>query len=62
MDKIMDLFNTPQAELTYMDQLTMALVWVIPFTIILVIICFIIEKRNKWNIDYMYRVPTVITI
>lgn len=47
MDKIIDLFNTPQAELTYMDQLTMALVWVIPFTIILVIICFIIEKRNK---------------
>ena len=47
MDKIMDLFNTPQAELTYMDQLTMALVWVIPFMICLVIFYFIAEKRNK---------------
>ena len=43
----MDLFNTPQAELTYMDQLTMALVWVIPFMIFLAIIYFIVEKRNK---------------
>lgn len=43
----MDLFNTPQAELTYMDQLTMALVWVIPFMIFLVIFYFIVEKRNK---------------
>ena len=47
MDKIIDLFNTPQAELTYMDQLTMALVWIIPLTIILVIFYFIAEKRNK---------------
>lgn len=47
MDKIMDLFNTPQAELTYMDQLTMALVRVIPLTIILAIVYFIVEKRNK---------------
>lgn len=47
MDKIIDLFNTPQAELTYMDQLTMALVWVIPFMIFLVIFYFIVEKRNK---------------
>lgn len=47
MDKIMDLFNTPQAELTYMDQLTMTLVWVIPFMIFLVIFYFIVEKRNK---------------
>lgn len=49
MDKIIDLFNTPQAELTYMDQLTMALVWVIPLTIILAIVYFIVEKRNKWK-------------
>lgn len=47
MDKIMDLFNTPQAELTYMNQLTMVLVWVIPLTIILAIVYFIVEKRNK---------------
>ena len=47
MDKIIDLFNTPQAELTYMDQLTMALVLVIPLTIILAIVYFIVEKRNK---------------
>ena len=47
MDKIIDLFNTPQAELTYMDQLTMTLVWVIPLTIILAIVYFIVEKRNK---------------
>lgn len=47
MDKTIDLFNTPQAELTYMDQLTMALVWVIPFMIFLVIFYFIAEKRNK---------------
>lgn len=47
MDKIMDLFNTSQAELTYMDQLAMALVWVIPLTIILAIVYFIVEKRNK---------------
>ena len=47
MDKIMDLFNTPQAELTYIDQLTMALVWIIPLTIIMVIVYFIAEKRNK---------------
>ena len=46
MDKIMDLFNTPQAELTYMDQLTMALVWVIPLTIIMVIVYFTDEKRK----------------
>ena len=49
MDKIMDLFNTPQAELTYMDQLTMSLVCVIPLTIILAIVYFIVEKRNKWK-------------
>ena len=47
MDKIIDLFNTPQAELTYMDQLTMALVWVIPLTIILAIVYFIAEKKNR---------------
>ena len=47
MDKIIDLFNTPQAELTYMDQLTMALVWIILLTIILAIVYFIVEKRNK---------------
>ena len=47
MDKIIDLFNTPQAELTYMDQLTIALILVVPLTIILAIIYFIVEKRNK---------------
>ena len=47
MDKIMDLFNTPQAKLTYMDQLTIALVWVIPLTIILAIVYFIAEKKNR---------------
>lgn len=47
MDKIIDLFNTPQAELTYMDQLTMGLVWIIPLTIIMVIVYFIAEKRQK---------------
>ena len=47
MDKIIDLFNTPQAELTYMDQLTMSLVLVIPLIIIMVIVYFIVEKRNK---------------
>ena len=62
MDKIIDLFNTPQAELTYMDQLTMSLVCVIPLTIILAIVYFIVEKRNKWNIDYMLLVLMVITI
>ena len=54
MDKIIDLFNTPQAELTYMDQLTIALALVIPLTIILAIVYFIVEKRNKWNIEFMY--------
>ena len=47
MDKIIDLFNTPQAELTYMDQLTMSLVCIIPLTIIIAIIYFIAEKRSK---------------
>ena len=47
MDKIIDLFNTPQAELTYMDQLTIALTLVIPLIIIMVIVYFIGEKRNK---------------
>lgn len=47
MDKIIDLFNTPQAELTYMDQLTMALVWAIPLIIIMVIVYFTDEKRHK---------------
>lgn len=47
MDRIIDLFNTPQAELTYMDKLTMNLVWIIPLTIILAIVYFIAEKRNK---------------
>ena len=47
MDKIIDLFNTPQAELTYMDQLTMSLVYIIPLTIILAIVYFIAEKRHK---------------
>ena len=49
MDRIIDLFNTPQAELTYMDQLTIALALVIPLTIILAIVYFIVEKRNKWK-------------
>ena len=62
MDKIIDLFNTPQAELTYMDQLTIALALVIPLTIILAIVYFIAEKRNKWNIDYMLLVLMVIII
>lgn len=53
MDKIIDLFTTPQAELTYMDQLTIALALVIPFMIFLVIFYFIAEKRNKWNIESM---------
>ena len=47
MDKIIDLFNTPQAELTYIDQLTMALVLIIPLTIIMAIVYFIAEKRHK---------------
>lgn len=47
MDKIIDLFNTPQAELTYMDQLTMSLVLVIPLIIIMVIVYFIAENRSK---------------
>lgn len=47
MEKIIELFNTPQAELTYIDQLTMALVWGIPLTIIMVIVYFTDEKRNK---------------
>ena len=47
MDKIIDLFNTPQAELTYIDQFIMTLVWIVPLTIILAIIYFIVEKRNK---------------
>lgn len=40
MDKIIDLFNTPQAELTYMDQLTIALVLVVPLIIIIAIVSF----------------------
>ena len=47
MDKIIDLFNTPQAELTYMDQLTMSLVCVIPLTIIIAIVYFIAERKNR---------------
>lgn len=47
IDKVIELFNTPQAELTYMDQLTIALVWVVPLTIIMAIVYFIVEKRNK---------------
>ena len=47
MDKIIDLFNTPQAELTYIDQFIIALVWVVPLTIIMAIVYFIVEKRNK---------------
>ena len=62
MDKIIDLFNTPQAELTYIDQFIMALALVIPLTIILAIVYFIAEKRNKWNIDYMLLALMVIII
>lgn len=47
MDKIIDLFNTPQEELTYMDQFIMALVWIVPLTIIMAIVYFIVEKRDK---------------
>ena len=47
MDKIIDLFNTPQAELTYMDQLTMALVLVVPLIIIIAIVYFIAERKNR---------------
>lgn len=48
MDKIIDLFNTPQMELTYIDQLTMALIIVVPLMIILAIFYFI-DKKNKCN-------------
>lgn len=47
MNKIIDLFNTPQAELTYIDQFIMSLVWIVPLTIIMAIVYFIAEKRSK---------------
>ncbi len=47
MDKIIDLFNTPQAELTYMDQLIIALVLAIPLIIIITIVYFIVERKNR---------------
>ena len=47
MDKIIDLFNTPQAELTYMDQLTIALVLVVPLIIIIAIVSFLAERKNR---------------
>lgn len=47
MDKIIDLFNTPQAELTYMDTLIMSLTIVVPLILTLAIFYFIDKKRNK---------------
>ena len=47
MDKIIDLLNTPQAELTYMDQLIMSLTIVVPLMLTLAIFYFIDRKRNK---------------
>lgn len=46
IDKIIELFNTPQADLTYIDQLIMALIMVIPITIVLAIVYFVCDRRK----------------
>lgn len=46
MDRIIELFNTPQAELSYLDSMIIALVLLIPLLIIISIIYFMFKDRS----------------
>lgn len=46
MEKIIELFNTPQSELSYLDSMIIALMLSIPLLIIISVIYFIFKDRS----------------
>lgn len=46
MNKVIDLFNTPQAELTYIDKFMMILIMMVIF-IIIICLAYLIENWRK---------------
>lgn len=46
MEKIIELFNKPQLELSYLDSMIMALVLLIPLLIIISVVYFIFKERR----------------
>ena len=46
MEKIIELFNTPQSELSYLDSMIIALVLLIPLLIIISIVYFMFKDRR----------------
>ena len=46
MEKIIELFNKPQLELSYLDSMIIALVLLIPLLIIISIIYFMFKDRS----------------
>lgn len=46
MEKIIELFNTPQAELSYLDSMIIAIVLSIPLLIIISIVYFMFKDRR----------------
>ena len=47
MNKIIDLFKTPQAELTYIDKFIMILIMMVIFIIIICLAYLIVNWREK---------------
>lgn len=46
MEKIIELFNNPQLELSYLDSMIIALVLLIPLLIIITVVYFIFKERR----------------
>lgn len=46
MEKIIELFNTPQSELSYLDSMIISLMLSIPLLIIISVIYFIFKDRS----------------
>ncbi len=46
MDRIIELFNTPQSDLSYLDSMIIALVLSIPLLIIIRVVYFIFKDRS----------------
>ena len=46
MDRIIELFNTPQSDLSYLDSMIIAIVSLIPSLIIVSIVYFMFKDRR----------------
>lgn len=46
MDRIIELFNTPQSDLSYLDSMIIAIVSLIPLLIIVSIVYFMFKDRS----------------